>query len=477
MSLFNLSKDDHQDIKDRIIQFDSSTAMVNALARHLQEKDFPLVGMGDDLPAWVGEAFNTVPSKIRKMLYSWSGWVDAIPAKGLAEIQGEEISRWITDLYSAQQYPGIMFGSSNGAVIHICAALGMPWLPQTFLVASRRFIDPDEILKDIEWGAGAITPFLKNNPDMQANQMHDPIQDRLMIQKMGYFRIKRRALGETYQSFIRDRLADDAPLISVECRYAWPQLQVSDRHRFQLGGLGAVDPYEYLEGSDRVRAFLKKVGAKADHWKTFQPTDEYPESEWGYVPEAVEDMKRFASENGVPLTRLVFDEPEDISRFTADLYEWWYAQRGVQWKSLLVENFGLLAPFDTVKASAIPFWLAFNTMDSYHRICKYLSEHEKFVNIYLMLMSNGMAEGIGLTPIEEWHKILDQAERDGQFIGVNEREYPLDFGTFIKYNHDLKKKIPQHDGLPDPLSWDEFLEFAASREGRYPVEIRQEDAA
>ena len=36
------------------------------------------------------------------------------------------------------RYPAVMIGSSNGALTHLAAACGVPWLPQTVLVPVRR---------------------------------------------------------------------------------------------------------------------------------------------------------------------------------------------------------------------------------------------------------------------------------------------------------------------------------------------------
>jgi hypothetical protein len=50
----------------------------------------------------------------------------------------EALSAWVTGTYPERRHPAVMLGSSCGAAVHLCAALGIPWLPQTFLVAARR---------------------------------------------------------------------------------------------------------------------------------------------------------------------------------------------------------------------------------------------------------------------------------------------------------------------------------------------------
>ncbi|MEW5894203.1 MAG: hypothetical protein AB1650_00350 [Candidatus Omnitrophota bacterium] len=464
------SNSDFGNIKEQIIQFDSCTALMNALARFLHGLDFPLVGLGHNVPSWLGSLVDAIPRKIRLKIYGWSGWIDALPSEKLPELRSENIDRWVASVYPKRQYPGIMFGSANGAAIHIAAALGIPWLPQTFLTAARRFLPPDEIRKDIEWGKQVIRPFLHLNPDLQTTQMHDPVQDRLMIQKMGYFRIKKMRLGKIYEKFILENLKMPAVFMTVECRLLWPALEVGERHYFQVGGLGSVKPYEYLHGSNRVKSFLKQMGSTLERWETFQPTGEFAEGEWGFVEQCLPDIQRFVGKHNIPWVRIIFDHPEDLAPFTAALYEWWYRRLGRASNILLIENFGLMAPFDTVEGNVIPFWLAFNTEDSLNRIKKYLERHHSFSEIYLMLMSNGVPDEIGLVTIDKWRNILATAKEKGDFIGVNEREYPLDFGTFIKYNQELKKKIKNRMPLPEPLSLEDLREFVETHQGMYHVQ-------
>lgn len=474
----NNNEQKNKKMQDTIIQFDSCTALLNAQAKYLHSKNFFDVGLTEkNMPEWVGPAINLLPKKARKILYSWSGWADAIPSSKLDGLKSEDISRWVVSLFPNKKFDGIMFGSANGAAIHMCSALGIPWLPQTYLVAVKRLMKPDEIKKDIEWGKSIIRPFLDNNPQMKTTQMHDPVQDRLMIQKMAYFRIKRQELGDCFRSFIKERLSENAPLITIECRYPWHQYKVGDRHFFQLGGFGAMTPEEYLNGSDRVKTFLKKVKAPVEKWDAYKPTGEYPEGEWGFAEESLEDIKTFAKEENISLKRIVFDHPEGLSEFTADLYRWWYQKRNMPTNKLIIENFGLIAPFDVVETSSLPFWLAFNTQPSCERIKTYLKNNPEFEEIFLMLMSNGVTEGIGLSTINEWKEVLTHAKTRSDFIGVDEREYPMDFGTFLKYDDELLKKIKERHPLPKPLTLSELEEFIAQTKGQYPFEWITDEAS
>jgi hypothetical protein len=447
-----------QDIKKKIIQFDSCTAMVNALSLYLKGEEFVGVGIKPQLPPWIGNVIGSLPENLRQQIYRWSGWLEALPADKVHNLKTEDIAQWIVMKYPPQKYPAMMFGSSNGAMVHLGAAIQAPWLPQTFLIAIRRDLHPDEIKKDIAWGKNVIRPILKNNPKLFAHQMHDPLQDRLMIEKMGYFRIKFISWEEQYQQFVKNHLQHQAPLISIECRYLWPAYRVQERHYFQLGGFGGLDAYEYLEGGKRVDDFLRYVESPVSRWESYTPTEKLPEAEWGFLEDVFIEVKTFAQKNEIPLYRLIFDHPEHLSPFVADLYQWWYQKRGIRANKILLESFGLLEPYWTIHSHAIPLWLAFNTLGSADLAEDYIRKHS-FEKIFLMLMSNGVKEGIGLTKIDRWREILKLGKTSGDFIGVDEKLYPLDFGIFLKYHEDLKNKLKKYDNIPEPLSFGELREF------------------
>lgn len=146
---------------------------------------------------------------------------------------------WMTGHYPARRYPGVAVGSSNGALVHLCAALGIPWLPQTFLIPVRRTgIPPDEPAADCQWAREPARRLLQANPDLQLHHMHDPNQDRLSLQGMTYFRVKRRRLGAAYERFLDQVLQPAATILLVECTIGWPHLPLRSLAR-GLSGLTA----------------------------------------------------------------------------------------------------------------------------------------------------------------------------------------------------------------------------------------------
>ena len=128
-----------------LANFDSSAAMLRALGRYLHGRDFPRVGSIPAVMAPLGLVLNRLPRRVAEAVYRFGGWVEAVPTDRLGEIDTETISEWAVREYPRRPYPAAMIGSSNGAAVHLCAALGIPWLPQTFLIPVRqRSIHPDE---------------------------------------------------------------------------------------------------------------------------------------------------------------------------------------------------------------------------------------------------------------------------------------------------------------------------------------------
>jgi pimeloyl-ACP methyl ester carboxylesterase len=181
-----------------IASFDSASAMVRATGRILRGKDFPQLGLAPGLLMPVMDplagALNSLPRQGRELFYITASGREAIPPERLEEPLAEEISRWVVDQYPRRTYPAAMIGSSNGAAVHLCAALGIPWLPQTVLIPVQHpGLSPDEPKQDMAWGREPGENLLAANPELALHHMHDANQDRLTIQRLTYFRVKRQA--------------------------------------------------------------------------------------------------------------------------------------------------------------------------------------------------------------------------------------------------------------------------------------------
>jgi len=462
----------HMGPRTRVVSFDSSTAMLRALAAHLHGRSLPalgaLPGRAEPAAAALGRLINALPAAAREAVYTWSGSREATPPERLAEVRSEEVARWTAGLYPRRDYPAAAIGSSNGALVHLCAALGIPWLPQTFLVTARRSgISPDEPAEDLEWGRRISPPLLRANPDLALHQMLDPNQDRLMARRMTYLRLKRLRLGETFERFLGATLRRNATIFLVECALRWPTTRLGERHVFQFGGLGGATVREFFGGGPRVEEYLGRYGSRR-RWHPPPPDGESPEAEWGFEPALAGDVERFCRERGYRLRRITFEQPEDLSALVADLYRFWYARRGMpEAESLQVGSFILLQPHLAIRRREVPFWMAFNTEPSAEALERYLDAAGPFDNIGLTLFSHGV-ESVGVVPIGRWRSILGRARRRGAFVGVDAARYPRDFAVFARHHLSLRRSAPPHP-LPQPLTPQELEQFLERAGESYPV--------
>jgi hypothetical protein len=450
-----------------VARFDSSSGSLEAIAHFLRGEDFAGLGI-IRYSKFLLPVVNSLPERLRQRVYRLGAWCEGVSASRLGQLRAEALSQWVVDKYPRRPYPAMLIGSSNGAAVHLACALGVPWLPQTLLVPVRRFgVHPDDIRQIIAATIQPAQELLRANPELAVYQMHDPNQDRLMSQIMAYFRVKRLQLGATYKRFIEDTVPPGGTLVLVECQLSAPAARVGERHVFQTGGLGDIPLQEYVQGSDRIEAFLRREGSHRKRWEPPEPDGEHPESEWGFEPALREDVERLARCRGYRIQRLVFEHPQDLSPLVADFYRWWYRQRGMPGQRLLGESFALFEPWWTLRTGSVPYWSFFAVEAAAARLEAYLDGVEPYDYLHLMLFSHGI-DSIGLAPIERWQTILARARRHRSFLGVDERAFPRDFATFVRY-HDAVQTIPDRYPLPEAVSLEQFKAFMCQTTSQYAV--------
>lgn len=452
-----------------IANFDSGSAMLRATANFLRGEDFPGMGVAPPAIEPIADSINKLPRQVQEILYTLGSAGEAIPANLLGGVNAEAVAEWMVRQYPQRQYPAVAIGSSCGALVHLCAAMGIPWLPQTFLIpVLHPEIHPDDPKEAMEWGKKHAQALLNANPDIQLHHMYDSNQDRLTLRGMDYFRVKRLRLGEAYKRFLEKSLSPGGTIFVVECQRTWPTTKVGDRHIFQFGALGGAKPEEFLYGSDRVEAYLERYQSHRRRWDAPTPDGERPEAEWGFEPTLRADIEQFARARGYRIQRIVFQEPEHLSPFVTELYRWWYKQRGILANRLLVESFILLEPMWTLRTGSVPFWMKFNMEPSLDWIEQYLKSTDPYDDIYLILFSHGV-DAVGLPSIDRWRTVFNYARQRGEFIGVEEDKFPRNFATLIRYYTDLKRNISARYPLPGFLTLEQLNKFIQSAGDRFPV--------
>ena len=437
-----------------IARFDSAAAMVKAIASFLHGHDVASLS-GSPLLDRTMPAVNYVPRRIREWVYSVGGMTEAIGRAKIRELDFNHIADWITNSFPRRSYPGIFIGSSNGALVHLAAALAIPWLPQTFLCPVRDALsDPDDAQGGFARGRPVAELIERLQPDIAVHHMHDPNQDRLMLKTMSYFRLKYRALPAAYRNFLIQYLPRGSTIYVDRCNKLWPVTRTGERSVFQFGAVGGLEANEYFQRSERVRDYLARYRSKCDQWNPPEPNDTAPEAEWGFDRALLDDIAQLARTQGWRVVVLDFEDPESLSWLAAWIYRTWYRDVGHDTKRLLVDSFVLMDPYRTIRLRAMPFWLLFAVERSASTLGKFLAQEPRFDEIGLMLFSHG-TEGVGVVNINEWRRLLTQAGQRGYFLGVDESRYPRDFATFTRFHRDLVK-LGLPFKLPPPLTLEIF---------------------
>lgn len=452
-----------------IAGFDSAAGFLLALSAALHGREFRDLGQPAVI-APLARATSHLPRALSRTAFAVGGAVESIGQSRLGQVRSAEIGRWVSSVYPSGRYPMVFVGSSSGAVVNLCAALRVPWLPQTLLIPVRNLRGRSDDARQSCSLARQIAPvFLEANPDLALHHMHDPVQDRAMTNWMSYFRVKQLRLGEDYERFLEERLAPGGTIVPVDCRKRWPVRRIGPRHVFQFGAVGGLKPEGYLAPDERTRRWLTAQGSAPERWNAPPPDDEAAEAEWGFEPALARDAERFAAANGFRIARLSFDEPDALGPLVADLYRWWYARRG--WQPdlrLLLESFVMTAPDRVLRTGSVPLWATFNTEHDLAGLRSYL-DGRSFEEVAISLFPNGV-NAVGQAGLDGWREQLGRARSRGYFLGVNERLFPFDFAGLANYHRAIRQLPVVHEVPPqlDPAELSTFLSEAA---GQFPVEV------
>lgn len=304
---------------DFVADFDSATAMVRATAAFLRGEDFPALGNPPALKPIAARA-NVLPRRAREKIFIAGGATETIAPRKLSGIDLDEVGSWIDEEYPHRRYPAVAVGSSSGAGVHLHAALGIPWVPQTVFLPVGQKVHPDDPTTAMEKGIVPGRDLMEANPDWQLHHMHDANQDRLMVRALTYFRVKRRSLGERYEQFVLDRLPPGGTVLLMECTRRWQTTRIGERHVFQHGAVGGATEEEFHQGSERVEEYLERYDSPKRRWDGPEPDTDSPEAEWGFEEALRDDVLRLARERRYKVKRVIFSGPDQLSAMVADLY-------------------------------------------------------------------------------------------------------------------------------------------------------------
>jgi hypothetical protein len=451
-----------------LTDFDSSVNTVRADASFLRGKDHPAMSVGPGSRV-LARAVTTPPDRVRAAAYRVTGFAQGVPLDRVRRLRVDDLDEWVVRQYGEGPFPVVLVGSPSGGALHLAAALRAPFLPQTTLTSVRDLATHSD---DPAGAMAALAPTTNliagNNPRVAVYHMHDPAQDRPMLEAMAYMRLKRLALGPVYERFLSRHLAPGGAVLQVECTRDWPVKTVGERAYFQFGCLGGLSEQEYHRPGERVAEYLAREGSPTRSWEPPKPDNRRPEAEWGFDGELGEDVIRVAGEQGFQVRRMVSGEPEEQSPFVADLYRWWYHQLGRPTDRLLVESYVQWDPMWVLRIGSVPFWLRFNMEPDFAALRDYLEATDPYDTIHLNLFSQGI-DSPGVVPAERWEELLGRhALHEGGLIGVDRDAYPLDLGSTLRYQKAFEA-IPARHPVPEPLRLDQVDRFVSGAPPRYQV--------
>jgi hypothetical protein len=413
--------------RDVAASFDSATVLHAGLAAALRGKPFPNLGHGP-LAAFAVRIGGRLPWPLLRRIYTRIGASEGLDPGRLGDVDLSAVAEWLATGYPRRRYPGAFLGSSNGAVAHLAAALQVPWLPGTVLVPVARTGDPHRPVDALRFGERVAAPLLARNPDVVLHHMHDQVQDELMVARMTYLRVKWRALPKAYARFLTEQLAPGAPVVLVEDRSTWPVVRVGERHVFQVGAQGGLEPGAYLERPHTPR-----------------PDAEAAEAEWGAEPGLATSLEAWAAESGHPVLRLRYQGPQAPAHAVAEVLRDWYRARLEAADRLLVSSFVLADPWTAVATATVPFWTFFSAQPALRALESHLTSRreagEPYRAVDVLLFQHGV-DSSGIATPDQWLDVVRRSGARGRLLALDARRFPHDIATLGRYGAALATLPP-----------------------------------
>src|SRR5215211_1484858 len=133
-----------------------------------------------------------LPWRVLRRVYAQIGASEGVRPEQLGRVDLRAVARLLTEDYPCRRYPAVMIGSSNGALLHLAAAMQVPWLPGTVLVPVKRTCDPQRPFDAMRFGESVADRLLDRNKEVVLHHMHDQVQDQLMVARINNIRTKWR---------------------------------------------------------------------------------------------------------------------------------------------------------------------------------------------------------------------------------------------------------------------------------------------
>lgn len=382
-----------------------------------------------------------------------SSGVDPVWARRMTT---EDLASWAVSLYDDVEGPwdAIIIGAPNGGVAHLAASLGIPFLSQHFASNFREAAPLDDTQAYLEQGSALAKRVLRRNRDLAVVNQYEPLHKRAWAKYTNTLHYKLLELPEIYQAFIYQNIKPGGTIIFTDCRYPWPMYFLDERHWFQVGGLGKLEPREFIEGQHPEISALQASSdsTPTGNWglKSLMAFD-MSEAEWGTLAPLHERVALFARENAYNFVSLEGGHPEYFSYLALRVWLRLMSRADLKPRGILVETGIQVAPTAVRQASLLPLWLPVNTSNSLDFL-KRMQRELKSVNALkgtpvLWMPEPNCTESFDQISWDQWVNVWHGAPVYP--MGMQSRLYPGDPTSLYAARQDVMSWVAEH---PAPIA-------------------------
>lgn len=425
----------------------SSPLVVRCVAAGLAGKSFspyPLNFWTRAALSWLGY----FPQAVGRYVISRAQPFSALPPEALENLTCESLTSARLQDYRELigPFPAVVAGVAlGGASAFLALALNAPFLPQTFVTTLKGGSPDGDVQVYFQRSARLALRLAQENPGLITIQHYDPVHDEWLTRRVNHLRFKLIALPEAYTDFIRKNLAPGGAVCYLDCQAQWLRYRIGERSFFQVGGWGDISAQEFLEGSQRLRSFARKVKLASTSWQLPDyPLETGPESEWGSEPGLDAALRAFCQQEGYQFVQIRLPEPHDFSRLAYMTMLRLLEIEHRQPAGVLIEMFSQFDPFAALQGGLLPLWLVFNTWDSLVFLKQMRPQFPVEVPVFFSPLSTFTLTP-DIVPWEEWQACL--AGLNWRNLGTRASHYPADTHTLIRWNQKLWEWV-QANGKP-----------------------------
>jgi hypothetical protein len=417
-----------------------------------------------EFPNWQKVALNglgALPQAVSRFVISRFESISGLDPKVLENFSITELVRARLKDYEGctGPFPAIVIGAAlGGAAAYLSTAMGAPFLPQAFVVSLKHGSFTGDVNEYLNRSLNRALRIAADNPGIMTIQHYDPIHDGWMTRYINHLRFKLIDLPLEYANFIHSNLKPGGVVLYLDSAASWLRYRVGPRSVFQVGGWGGIPAEEFLEGSERIRAYGRSTGFKFHNWKLKDyEVESGPESEWGSEPGLAEAIEAFCRAQGFRFVRIHRPYPNDFPRIAFESARFLLKKEGRPPAGVVVEMFTQFDVNAVRQAGLLPLWLIFNTPDS----LEFLKEMRPKFPIDKPIFFSPLATFSmtpDLVPWKDWEKALEGLKWNN--IGTRPNHYPADARALVKWAEPLRQWVAlNRHPIKSVLETDELLEI------------------